>query len=218
MNRYSHLNIKGKLEINNLELIEKVELSLSNINLSNTKKGNLNIDNLKEECKPDENELEVDSDHYLVIIPLLIKNEFSKYVENIKSTSRVHLLLKGELPYCEKLQDLDDNFSFKKYVKQKTNELWNIKKKNINRIRLYKNINSYHIYFVILDNTKNIPNYGIYSNQLDKVNYYWKLYIIVHPPNITNMENYYKDNISNFSVKFKVVKDINLDISDFLTK
>ena len=218
MNHYSHLNIKGKLEIKNLELIEKVQLSLSNINLSNTKKGNLNIDNLKEECKTDENELEVNSDHYLVIIPLLIKSEFSKYVENIKSTSRVHLLLKEELPYCEKLHDLDENFSFKKYVKQKTNELWNIKKKNINRIRLYKNINSYHIYFVILDNIKNITNYGLYSNQLDKVNYYWKLYIIVHPPNITNMENYYKDNISNFSVKFRVVKDINLDISDFLTK
>ena len=94
------------------------------------------------------------------------------------------LTLKGShIPHFE--IENKENIKYKKIVREKCKESWNIKNKYITSIKHINNYKNFHNYLVLLDNSKSVSKFvKKYKNQMHHIGdgYCWRTFLGIYSP------------------------------------
>uniref|UniRef100_A0A6C0ELP8 Uncharacterized protein n=1 Tax=viral metagenome TaxID=1070528 RepID=A0A6C0ELP8_9ZZZZ len=179
------------------------------------------------EVDPEKNpEVDTDSipdDHY---IGLIFIRGYCINKENIPKSKKTIFINKtqiyaklGSIPIIKLDQDLiSENFKYKKHIRKIANDEYLIKNKYISSIKLFQTYGNYHIYGIIVNNTKSLSN-GLTINNSDNLDYSWDTILDFYYKEKENLEPTQAEiytNLNNSKHINRAYKNIDPNLPDYI--
>ena len=115
--------------------------------------------------------------------------------------------------------EFNENLKFKKYIREALNTTYCIKNKYINTIKLFETYGNYHVYFVLLNNTKCLSN-GISSLNQKYDKFSWNIMLDFYYKDINNKNPKQKEIIQqiykNYTDNTKLYQNKTIDLPDYI--
>ena len=198
------LNLKSHTKISYLDS----KISNSDIEYSN---------NISLTIEPDKETNIVYNEHFITISLCYNFRVTNNPIDDLEKT---HLIGTNILTYMGdkvpvfKINDID-NIKYKRLVREKCKELWNVKNKYISAIKHINNYKNFHNYLVLLDNSckstvKFIKKFKNQMNTCEK-DYCWRTFFGMYSPNNFNpSKREVYENIAKITLP-----SLNLSLKDF---
>jgi len=169
-------------------------------------------------------DMSISDTHY---IGLIFCNTCCINIENITDSKKKIFLNKTQI-YCMNNNlplikipenDFNENFKFKKYIREKLNSDYCIKNRYITLIKLFETYGNYHIYIVMLKNTMCLSN-GISSLNEKSTKFSWNAILDFYYKDITNKNPKQKDIIvqiyNNYNDNSKIYQNKSKDLPIYI--
>ena len=213
MEDYVLLSIKKKNKDTNLKIIYNNENAVVNPieSIESVSSGNNIVFELNKSQPVDH------STHIITII--IVHNQFYRNKVNGYTHWTHQISFINKRSHIESMSfEYDENFKFKKLIRLKIKDKYNIEKNNIDKIKLVDTINNNHIYVCFIKDKNKLPripnDLQINSQYKDE---YWKYFIKLVPQSYTedNIQDFYK--LDNKTVPLKIDRNISIDLSKVFT-
>ena len=180
--------IVSKLNTSTYNVVDNINNSII-LNITDTLPSTPTTTNNVDNISLLNNEETVHSEQYISITMCYNFRVTNLPIDKLDSTCLIGTMVltngKDNLPVF-KIDSLE-NIKYKKMVREKTKELWNIKNKYILAIKHINNCNNFHNYLVLLDySNKSVikcVNKIKLQSTFDEINYYWRKYLGMYNPN-----------------------------------
>lgn len=190
----------------------------------NSPKTVLQVKNINQDYTNPELDMSISDIHY---IGLIFCNTHCLNIKNIQKSKKRMFLNKTQI-YCMKhnlplikipKEEFNENFKFKKYIRNKLNDDYCIKNRYINSIKLFDTYGNYHIYIILMKNTKCLSN-GISSLKEKSTKFSWNIILDIYYKDIKNLNPNQKEIIEqickNYNDNSKIYQNKSEDLPTYI--